>query len=173
MNTLWAPWRMQYILGKKERGCIFCREPRKEANRGSLVVYEARHAFVMMNKFPYNNGHLIVAPKRHCPDLAGLGPREFGELFELVRTSVQVLKKSLGAHGFNVGINLGKVAGAGVVNHVHLHIVPRWRGDTNFMPIIGETKVIPEYLEKTCERLHSDFLQFTRRKGTRKGGRKR
>jgi ATP adenylyltransferase len=122
-----------------------------------------------MNKFPYNNGHLMVIPKRHCPDLEQLDEKECQELFHLLRTSIRVLKASIHPHGFNIGINIGKAGGAGVDDHIHLHVIPRWTGDTNFMPVIGETKVIPEYLYKTYQKLHSAFMNLSQKR--QKGGR--
>ena len=161
---------MDYILGEKGKGCIFCKRSPAGKKKGSLILYQTPYAFVMMNKFPYNNGHLMVVPKRHCPDLVSLDEKEFQDLFSLVRLTTEVLKVSLGPHGFNIGINLGKVAGAGVVDHVHIHVVPRWRGDTNFMPIIGETKVVPEYLEQTYQKLRSEFMAFDKGEKPQKGG---
>jgi ATP adenylyltransferase len=126
----------------------------------------------MMNKFPYNNGHLMIVPKRHSFGLEQLHPRELEDLFSLLRTSTLVLKKTLKPHGFNIGINIGVVGGAGE-KHIHFHIVPRWAGDTNFMPVLGETKIIPEYLENTYQKLHSAFRDFLLPKKSQKGGRKK
>ena len=120
-----------------------------------------------MNKYPYTNGHLMVVPKRHCLDLEQLDDNELKELFDLLKASTQVLKTNLRPHGFNIGMNIGKVGGAGE-DHLHLHIVPRWTGDTNFMPVIGETKIIPEYLEKTYQKLHSAFMDLLRKRESRK-----
>jgi ATP adenylyltransferase len=125
-----------------------------------------------MNKFPYNNGHLMVVPKRHCIDLDQLNDEEFQELFYLLKVSKQVLKECLHPHGFNIGINIGKVGGAGE-DHIHFHIVPRWTGDTNFMPVLSETKIIPDYLEKTYHKLNSAFRDLFRKKRGQKGGRKK
>jgi ATP adenylyltransferase len=123
----------------------------------------------MMNKYPYNNGHLMVVPRRHCTDLESLSNTESLELLHLVKISIQVLKSSLSPHGFNIGINMGKVGGAGE-EHLHFHIVPRWAGDTNFMPILGETKIVPEYLANTYEKLHTAFVDHLKKKTRRKGG---
>lgn len=120
--------------------------------------------FVMMNKYPYTNGHLMVVPIRHCLDLEQLDQNELVELFNMLRVSARVLKTSLHPHGFNIGINMGKVGGAGE-DHLHLHIVPRWAGDTNFMPVIGNTKIVPEYLERTYQKLHSTFSDLLKEKG--------
>jgi ATP adenylyltransferase len=126
----------------------------------------------MMNRFPYNNGHLMIVPKRHSLDLDQLYHEELEDLFFLLKTSTQVLKKTLKPHGFNIGINIGVVGGAGE-KHIHIHIVPRWTGDTNFMPVLGETKIIPEYLENTYQQLHSAFGDLSLLKKGQKGGRKK
>jgi ATP adenylyltransferase len=163
MKYLWAPWRMNYILGDKKRGCFFCQKLKEKKNLKNLILYQGEYVFVIMNKYPYTNGHLMVAPKRHCLNLEQLDANELRELFELLKTSMRVLKTSLRPHGFNIGMNIGKIGGAGE-NHLHLHIVPRWAGDTNFMPVIGETKIIPEYLEKTCQKLRSALMDLLRKK---------
>ena len=125
--------------------------------------------FVIMNRYPYNNGHLMVVPRRHCLDLEQLDNTELKELFDLLKASVRVLKASFHPNGFNIGMNIGKMGGAGE-DHLHLHIVPRWAGDTNFMPVIGETKIIPEYLERTYQKLHSAFADLLWKKRVQKGG---
>jgi len=163
---------MDYILGDKEMGCIFCEKLKKKKDKENLILYQTRYAFVMMNKFPYNNGHVMVVPKRHCHDLEELSDYELRELFHLLKSSTQILKSSLRPHGFNIGINIGKTGGAGE-EHIHFHIVPRWIGDTNFMPILGETKIIPEYLEHTYQKLHSAYLVLLQGKRSRKGGQKK
>jgi ATP adenylyltransferase len=163
MKYLWAPWRMNYILGDKKRGCFFCQKLKEKKNLKNLILYQGEYVFVIMNKYPYTNGHLMVAPKRHCLNLEQLNANELRELFELLKTSMRVLKTSLHPHGFNIGMNIGKSGGAGE-NHLHLHIVPRWAGDTNFMPVIGETKIIPEYLEKTYQKLRSASMDLLRKK---------
>lgn len=172
MRHLWAPWRMAYILEEKQEGCIFCKKPMEKKDKKNLILHQSDHAFVIMNKFPYNNGHLMVVPKRHCIDLDQLGEKEFQDLSHLLRASTQVLRRCLHPHGFNIGMNVGRVGGAGE-EHIHFHIVPRWAGDTNFMPVLGETKIIPEYLEKTYEKLHSAFLDLVQKKKSGKGGGKR
>ena len=160
---------MEYILGKKKRGCFFCNELKEKKSKENLILYQGEHVFVVMNKYPYTNGHLMVVPKRHCLSLEQLDNNELKEFFDLLKTSVRALKASFHPHGFNIGMNIGKVAGAGE-DHLHLHIVPRWAGDTNFMPVIGKTKVIPEYLGKTYQKLHSAFLDLLRKKAVQKGG---
>lgn len=172
MKYLWAPWRMDYILERKQKSCIFCKKPKERKDRENLILYQNQYAFVMMNKFPYNNGHLMVIPKRHCLDLEQLDDKEFRELSYLLKASTQILNRSLRPHGFNIGINIGKVGGAGE-EHIHFHIVPRWNGDTNFMPVLSETKIIPEYLEETYQKLHSAFKGLLERKQKSKGGRKK
>jgi len=170
MKSLWSPWRMEYILERKPEGCIFCAKLTEKKDEENLILYRGKRAIVLMNKFPYNNGHLMLIPKRHCVDMEELDDNELHELFHLLKASVQVLKTTLGPHGFNIGLNLGKAGGAGE-EHFHFHIVPRWTGDTNFMPVLGETKIIPEYLVKTYQKLRSAFEDFLDKKG-RKGGRK-
>jgi ATP adenylyltransferase len=172
MKYLWAPWRMDYILERKQKTCIFCKKPKERKDRENLILYQNQYAFVMMNKFPYNNGHLMVIPKRHCLDLEQLDDKEFRELSYLLKASTQILNRSLCPHGFNIGINIGKVGGAGE-EHIHFHIVPRWTGDTNFMPVLSETKIIPEYLEETYQKLHSAFKGLLERRQKSKGGRKK
>ncbi|HUL31197.1 MAG TPA: HIT domain-containing protein [Thermodesulfobacteriota bacterium] len=169
MEYLWAPWRMEYILGKKKKGCFLCKEVSEKKNKKNLILYQGESVFVVMNKFPYTNGHLMVVPKRHCLHLEQLDKGELKELFDLLKTCVRILKATFHPHGFNVGMNIGKVGGAGE-DHLHLHIVPRWAGDTNFMPVLGNTKVISEYLGETYQKLHSAFLDQAPHKTVRKGG---
>lgn len=172
MRHLWAPWRMDYILGEKQKGCIFCRKPLEKKDRENLILYHGKYTFIMMNKFPYNNGHLMIVPKRHCIDFEKLNNHELKELFQLLKASTRTLKTALHPHGFNIGINIGKIGGAGE-DHIHFHIVPRWMGDTNFMPVLGETKIIPQYLEKTYQNLHSVFMDMMQGKQGQRGGRKK
>ena len=173
MRTLWAPWRAEYIycaIGKPStarRHCLFCRLLKAKDDARNLILYRGRHAFVVMNRFPYNNGHVMVAPNRHTADLETLSAAESTELFKLVQKSLSVLRGALKPHGYNVGANLGRVAGAGVAGHVHVHIVPRWLGDVNFMPLLSETKVISEHLAETYDRLKTGFSP-QRHKGTKR-----
>ena len=169
MEYLWAPWRMEYILEKRKSGCFFCKKLKEKKNKENLILYRGETVFVVMNKYPYTNGHLMVVPKRHCLNLEQLDNNELKELFELLKASMRVLKASFHPQGFNIGMNIGKVGGAGE-DHLHLHIVPRWAGDTNFMPVIGKTKIISEYLDKTYQKLHSTFLDLLRKKTVQKGG---
>lgn len=154
MKTMWAPWRMEYILGKKDEGCIFCRAL---SDQNNLTLYKGKVTMVVMNKYPYINGHLLVAPIRHLSLLEQVKKNEMGDLLETVEKSVGILKKVMNPDGFNVGLNLGKVAGAGVEEHLHFHIVPRWFGDTNALTVFADVRVIPEHLQATFHNLKPDF----------------
>ena len=155
MRNLYAPWRMEYIGRPEAAGCLFCRvwESPVEDDRRNLVVHRADEALVMMNKFPYNNGHLMVAPRAHLGSLTDLDDEQTSAVMRLVRRSLGVLEAVMHPEGFNVGVNLGRVAGAGFPGHVHVHVVPRWNGDTNFMPVLAEVKVVNEHLDQTWEKL--------------------
>jgi ATP adenylyltransferase len=158
MKRLWAPWRMQFVSGGNKE-CIFCVMPRKD-DKSALILYRGEKSFVIMNRFPYNNGHLMVAPFRHVKELGELAEEEMAEMMRLVSMSIEALKKSIRPAAFNVGANIGRSSGAGF-EHLHMHVVPRWDGDTNFMPVLGETKVIPEYLEETYDKLVKAFPRST------------
>ncbi len=153
MEHIWSPWRMEYILIKKPKGCFFCENLRESKDVENYILYRGEGNFVILNSYPYNPGHLLIAPYRHLRNLEDLSNEEFKEHFELIRKAIEVLKKTFNPQGFNVGMNLGKVAGAGVEDHIHTHIVPRWNGDTNFMPVVGGTRVIPEALVETYAKL--------------------
>lgn len=155
MEVLHAPWRMKYIAesSSKNMDCIFCEFVKENEDEKRLILYRGKKAFIMLNAFPYNPGHLMVAPFRHTGDYDALSEEEILELNLLVQGCIKVIKKTMNPHGFNIGVNMGKVAGAGFEGHVHVHIVPRWEGDTNFMPVVGETKVIPEALDVTYKKL--------------------
>ncbi len=153
MKNLWAPWRIKYILNKKDKNCIFCQKSQENKDEKNYIIWRGQLGFIIMNIFPYNNGHLMVAPYRHVAEPSGLKENELLEMMLLLRKSIEVLKKVLKPDGFNIGINLGKIAGAGVEDHFHIHIVPRWLGDTNFMPVIADTKVMPEHLRETYKKL--------------------
>ena len=159
MEHLYAPWRMEYIGGTPEPGCLFCRarEADPSDDRRHLLVWRAPEATVMLNKFPYNSGHLMVAPRAHVGSLEDLGDEAGLALHQAVARALRVLREELKPEGFNVGANLGRVAGAGIPDHVHWHVVPRWNGDTNFMPVVGETRVLPESLEDTYRKLRPRF----------------
>ena len=154
MKTMWAPWRMEYILDDKESGCIFCKALSEQDN---LTLYKGKETLVVMNKFPYINGHLLVSPVKHISTLDQLSKNEMGNLLKTVEQSVAILKKVMGPDGFNVGLNLGKVAGAGVEEHLHFHIVPRWFGDTNALTVFADVRVIPEHLITTYNNLKPYF----------------
>ncbi|HEX78799.1 MAG TPA: HIT domain-containing protein [Dehalococcoidia bacterium] len=157
MEHLWAPWRMQYIKIAKEEGCILCQKPRENSDTANYILYRGRHNFIIMNCYPYNSGHLMIAPNRHIASLEKLTDEELYEHYKLVQRSIAVLKEEFKPEGFNVGMNLGRIAGAGVDKHIHTHIVPRWAGDTNFMPVIADTDVVNEALVETYERLAGKF----------------
>ena len=160
MKQLWAPWRMEYILGEdKPAGCIFCPWPDEDL-QARLILFSGRLTRIMMNKFPYINGHLLVSPLRHVPGLIDLSQEELLDLMLKVRQSLEMLKKAMNPHGFNVGLNLGVVAGAGVESHVHFHIVPRWQGDTNFVPVFADVRVIPEHFQATYQKLLPFFREI-------------
>jgi ATP adenylyltransferase len=158
MDRLWTPWRLAYVTDASvpSPGCIFC-DALERGDAEPLIVKRGVTAFVILNKFPYNNGHLMVVPNRHVGRLADLEPVETAELMSLVQASERVLESVYHPHGFNIGLNLGKSAGAGVLDHLHVHLVPRWNGDTNFMSVVGETRVLPEELPATVERLRHAF----------------
>jgi ATP adenylyltransferase len=148
-KPLWAPWRLEYIEHADEGpGCIFC-EPDEE-----LVLHRSSRAFVILNRFPYTSGHLMVAPKRHVGDYGALTDEEALEIHRLAKAALEALSAAYRSQGHNLGWNLGRVAGAGIVDHVHLHVVPRWAGDTNFMPVLADVRVLPEALAETARRLH-------------------
>lgn len=163
MKQIWAPWRVEYIKlynevknKKKKAKCFLCLNKAKHDN-DNLVLFRGKKSFVIMNRFPYNAGHLMIAPYRHFGEIEKCNLNEYNEMFRLMQKSVKVLKTTMKPDGFNVGINLGYVAGAGVPGHLHIHIIPRWLGDTNFMPIIGNTKVINEDLYKMYLNLKEVF----------------
>lgn len=158
MDRLWTPWRLAYVTeGSAESpGCIFCTALAR-IDDDPLVVHRGRGLFVILNKFPYNNGHLMVVPDRHVGRMADLDAHEVAELGRLAQLAERALTEAYSPHGFNMGLNLGKPAGAGVLDHLHLHVVPRWNGDTNFMSVVGETRVLPEELPETARRLRAIF----------------
>jgi len=163
MKILWAPWRIEYIRSPKHEGCIFCDFPRENRDEERLILYRGEHSFVIMNNYPYNPGHVMVAPYRHVANWEELTEEELLEIMKLSQMMIRVLKRVMSPHGFNMGVNLGRVAGAGIEDHVHLHIVPRWNGDTNFMPVIADTKVIPESLEEAYRELKAAIEEMEKR----------
>jgi ATP adenylyltransferase len=163
MKNLWAPWRMKYLeeeSNNQSGECIFCPRIAADEDEKNLIVYRGPLTVVFMNRYPYNGGHLLVMPKRHLAELEDLDDPELMEIFHTLRLARQALEKTMAPHGYNIGINLGQVAGAGVPGHLHLHIVPRWTGDTNFMPVFGDVKVIPEDLFTTRQKLARAFEQL-------------
>jgi ATP adenylyltransferase len=152
---------MEYILSDQKRGeCIFCPGDDRDRDEASLILFVGSLTMIMMNRFPYINGHLLVAPVRHVPDLESLTENEILDLLLMVRTSIGVLKRVLNPEGFNVGLNLGRVAGAGLEKHLHFHIVPRWNGDNNYMSVLGEVRVIPEHIAETYRKLLPHFRKL-------------
>jgi len=158
MDILWAPWRMEYIENAdKDEGCIFCDKPKENRDKENLIIHRGEMGFVMMNKYPYNSGHVMIVPYQHTGEFSSLSREEKMELFNLLISSKDALTEIMKPQGFNIGMNLGRIAGAGIVDHLHFHIVPRWSGDTNFMPIISHTKVVSEGLKQTWEKLKQAF----------------
>ena len=153
MKHLWAPWRLAYVAGEKEPGCIFCQAPAAGDDRKMLVVYRSPLAYVILNRYPYNSGHMMAVPYRHVARLDDLTHEESQALVDLTGLAVRALEQAMAAEGCNVGLNLGRAAGAGIADHLHIHVVPRWIGDTNYMPVLGDTKVLPQHLDETYTRL--------------------
>jgi len=160
MERLWTPWRRAFFEGGPDNGsteCFLCAKPAANDDRATLILVRAEQTFALLNRYPYNSGHLMVAPYLHTGDLATLDPAIAQEMMRLTQRCVDALQQAYRPDGFNIGMNLGRPAGAGVPDHLHLHVVPRWTGDTNFMPIVGETKVLPESLDQTYDRLEPLF----------------
>ena len=163
MERLWAPWRMEYIdsaRDEEEGGCLFCEKPKEGDDEKALILARSERSFAMLNKYPYNSGHLMVAPFRHVRELEEMEGEEALDMQKLLGRSIRALKEAMKPDGFNLGMNLGTVAGAGIPDHLHWHVVPRWNGDTNFMPIVGDTKVLPESLHKAREMIHSQLTRY-------------
>lgn len=157
MKKLWAPWRMEYIRTPKEEGCIFCDKSGRNNDQEDLVLYRGEHTFILMNLYPYNNGHLMIAPYDHVENTQDLSGACLNEVMFLADYSMKVLKDKMNAQGFNFGANIGSAAGAGIAEHIHFHLVPRWTGDTNFMPVVGHTKVQVQGLQETWSWLRPLF----------------
>ncbi|MCX8082684.1 MAG: HIT domain-containing protein [bacterium] len=163
MDILWAPWRMAYIKqGDKKKGCFLCKAIKDSNDRKNFILYRGKYSFVIINTFPYNNGHLMVVPNRHIASIEKMKEEEEKEIFFLLKASVKIIKKVINPEGFNIGINLGEIAGAGVAGHIHFHIVPRWKGDTNFMPVISSSKVICQSLVELYKILYLEFRELKR-----------
>jgi ATP adenylyltransferase len=158
MERIYAPWRMEYVQGEKPNGCVFC----KSADRcDDYLLYEGKTAFVMLNKYPYTCGHLMIIPVRHIDKLEELTNEESSEIFVLLDRTLRVLKEAMHPEGFNIGMNIGKAAGAGVEQHLHVHIIPRWEGDANFMSVVNDVRVIPEDLSRTAAKLVPLFKKYS------------
>lgn len=153
MKLIFAPWRIEYIRSPKHDGCIFCDFPKENRDKERLILYRGEKAFVIMNNYPYNPGHVMIAPYRHIGNLEDLSDEELLEIMKLAQLMVKAIKKAMKPEGFNMGFNIGRVAGAGIEGHIHMHIVPRWNGDTNFMPVLANTKVIPQAIKDSYEEL--------------------
>tara|TARA_B100000900_G_C20328202_1_gene613071 strand:- start:38 stop:550 length:513 start_codon:yes stop_codon:yes gene_type:complete len=159
-NKLWAPWRMEHIkrdLSHDTNKCVLCIEVNKLDDRKNLILFRGKFSFIIMNLYPYNNGHLMVCPYRHIASLSKLNKETLSEIMKLISKSSEILRKILNAEGFNIGANIGSVGGAGIDDHLHFHVVPRWKGDTNFMPVVGNTKVIISGLHDTYDELFFHF----------------
>ncbi|HEX8917421.1 MAG TPA: HIT domain-containing protein [Chloroflexota bacterium] len=158
MDQLWATWRMEYIAGSEPTpGCLFCSMARAQEDEKNYVVFRADRCFVVLNRYPYNSGHLMVVPYQHVGEIAGIEPATGAQLFAITQLAIRVLDETMHPDGFNAGFNQGAVAGAGIKDHIHLHVVPRWNGDTNFMPVLADAKVMPESLAATAEKVRPIF----------------
>jgi ATP adenylyltransferase len=156
-HRLWAPWRLRYLEGEKSDDCIFCSKPALGDDEQALIVHRGDSCYVILNAFPYTNGHVMVAPYEHLGDLRDLQAAAATELIRLTQRALAAIEQAYGPDGFNLGINQGEVAGAGFAGHVHQHVVPRWKGDTNFMPVVGDTRVMPEALPDSWRKLRAAF----------------
>jgi ATP adenylyltransferase len=161
MKVLWAPWRLKYIIGDKEEGCIFCKKPKEGNDKDNLILYTGETSYIIMNRYPYSNGHLMTVPYKHTNNFSDLTREEKLELMDLTAKCIDILQV-IKPEGFNIGMNLGRTGGAGIEDHLHFHVVPRWSGDTNFMPVIGDVRVMPEYLEDTYETLSRHLKSLER-----------
>lgn len=162
MKQLWAPWRMEFLKGPNpEGGCVFCAVLKQSADRDNLILHRGRKTFVILNKYPYSNGHLMVIPNEHTSDFTALDPETLQEMHVLAQHGLNALKEAYGPGGFNLGMNLGTAAGAGIKDHLHLHVVPRWVGDTNFLPVLAETKSMPQHLMESFDQLRPYFSRLT------------
>jgi ATP adenylyltransferase len=157
MKYIWAPWRIEYIRAEKPAGCILCDKPKEDRDKENYILYRGQQNFIMLNSYPYNPGHLLIAPYRHTGNMEELTDEERNEHYKLVSRSITVLREVFKPAGFNIGANLGRVAGAGIEDHFHSHIVPRWQGDNNYIPVLADVRVIPQALEDTYETLAGKF----------------
>ena len=155
MEHLWAPWRIEYVAGQKSAGCILCAACQDDADEDNYILFRGQDNFVILNTFPYNSGHLMVVPYEHTSRFTDLSPAQVGEMMRLAQVCIQALREGLKVDGVNLGMNIGRAAGAGIDDHIHLHIVPRWLGDTNFMTSVGQTRVVPQELAQSAAQLRS------------------
>ncbi|MGQ9492897.1 MAG: HIT family protein [Anaerolineae bacterium] len=163
MKRIWAPWRMKYIAGEKPHNCVLCEALQASDDAAHYILYRGKKAVLMLNLYPYINGHLMVVPYLHVGDLMELDEETLSDMMLLTKKGLQALRGAMNnPHGFNVGINLGRVAGAGIQDHVHIHIVPRWEGDTNFMPVLADVRIIPESLDDTYNKLSAALRKAER-----------
>ena len=153
MKPIFAPWRMEFILGPREKGCVFCNRVKRKSDRKDLILHRGKSCFIILNKYPYNPGHLMVVPNRHVSSLTELNRREHEEIFSLLARTEKAISRAMRPQGFNMGLNLGKAAGAGIDDHLHFHVIPRWFADTNFWPVIAQTKSMPQHLSDTYDLL--------------------
>lgn len=153
MEHLWAPWRIEYVAGEKSEGCILCQKLHEEDDEDNYILYRGQHTFIILNAFPYNSGHLMVAPYEHTGRFTQLSPAQVGEMMQLAQICIQALREGLKPDGINLGMNIGQAAGAGIDDHVHLHIVPRWIGDTNYMTAVAQTRIVPQALAESARQL--------------------
>lgn len=160
MDTLWAPWRLDYITTEKPKGCVFCTVPTSHQDADNFILWRGRKTYVIMNRYPYNSGHLMVVANAHVDKLTQMDAVAQGEMIWATGECARILEEVLGAQSHNCGMNMGWDAGAGIIGHIHMHVIPRWRGDNNFFPIIADTKSLPEYLAKTFEKLHPAFRKL-------------
>jgi ATP adenylyltransferase len=160
MKRLWAPWRLEYILSDKSKHCVFCTEPDESKDEKNYILYRAKRCYVIMNIFPYNNGHLMVIPYKHVEDLESLPDTTIREMMVVTKDCCRILRETMNPQGFNIGLNVGDAAGAGIKEHLHFHIVPRWHGDTNFMSVLDEVRVMPQHLRETYDLLRPKFKKL-------------
>jgi len=165
LEIKFTPWRMAYIKGPRDEECVLCRVPAETDDPGNLLLWRGERCYVLLNLYPYNNGHLMVAPYAHLADLGALEPATAAELMALTQHCVRALRRVYAPQAFNIGMNLGRVAGAGIADHLHMHVVPRWQGDMNFMPLLGGTKMIPEALAETYARVRAAWQEEARLAG--------
>ncbi|MCF7874969.1 MAG: HIT domain-containing protein [Candidatus Omnitrophica bacterium] len=156
MDKLWAPWRIKYVSQKKDSGCLFCKINKQKKDKKNHIILRSLHCFVVLNRYPYNNGHLLVTPYRHTSDFEKLKKEEIFDIYKVMIKIKKMVKKVLQPDGFNLGLNIGETAGAGITEHLHFHLVPRWRGDTNFMPVLSETKIISQSLDDLYNKLKKE-----------------